>query len=232
MATFALGTIGTFAMVESLSEELVQGMIGYYRDRAPIYDRSMGYDRPEVVAALARIAGFLVEELRDREVLEIAAGPGFWTRQVAPHVRTLLATDVNQAALQQQKPLPNVRQALADAYDLSNLPSGLSGAFAVDWWSHVPLSKIDVFLGALHRRLAPGARVVLIDQLNTAAHPARTARLDDEGNCIEIRQLEKPYPIIKNYPSEAELRAQIGGRDIVYFRDEAVSRWAYAYTHG
>jgi hypothetical protein len=47
-----------------------------------------------------------------------------------------------------------------------------------------------------------------------------------------VRQLSvgRSYEIIKNYPGEAELRAQIGGRDIVYLCDETVSRWAYAYT--
>jgi SAM-dependent methyltransferase len=224
--------------VPSATDRFLEGMVRYYADRAPLYDRSMGYDRPEAIAAHARIVEFLIAQLRGKDVLEVAAGPGFWTSLLAPHCRTIVATDVNAATqAEARKKLGaagNVTLQLADAYDLTNVRPTNTGAFAVDWWSHVPKSKLPVFLDALHGRVAAGARVVMVDQLDTRDHPDLSVRRDHEGNKIEVRRLpgDRSYEIIKNYPTEVELVASVGerGQDPSYLHDLPASRWAFAYT--
>lgn len=220
------------------SKDFVHGMIRYYDDRAPVYDRSMGYDRPDAAGRHVAVLRFLRQELKDRSVLEIASGPGFWTSELAPDCRSILATDVNSSTQDEARKklaqFENVKLQVQDAYGLRDLPPGLNGAFAVDWWSHIPKSQIASFLGGLHQNLEEGSRIVFVDQLDTPEHPSCATRQDEEGNLIEPRRLPdgRSYEIIKNYPSESELKSCVGirGRDFAYLQDLAVHRWAFAYS--
>ena len=71
----------------------------YYGKRAPVYDRSMGYDNPETIESLAPVIGRIQDLLRGRNVLEIACGPGFWTGIVSEVAESVLATDYNASTL-------------------------------------------------------------------------------------------------------------------------------------
>jgi ubiquinone/menaquinone biosynthesis C-methylase UbiE len=53
----------------------------YYRDRAPEYDKF--YEVPEREHDLARLKSWLVERVRNRTILEVAAGTGYWTEVAA-----------------------------------------------------------------------------------------------------------------------------------------------------
>jgi ubiquinone/menaquinone biosynthesis C-methylase UbiE len=53
----------------------------YYRDRAPEYDKF--YQVPERQHDLERLKLWLVEHVRGRHILEIAAGTGYWTEAAA-----------------------------------------------------------------------------------------------------------------------------------------------------
>ncbi len=84
-------------------------MQDYYRRRAPIYNQSMGYDDPAVVQKQSAVIEFLCNAMTDRTVLEIACGPGFWTRFIAEHTRSIVATDFNEATLVE------ARKSMADS---------------------------------------------------------------------------------------------------------------------
>ena len=148
-----------------VTDDIVQAMVGYYNDRTPVYDHSMGYDNAEIVHRHANVIQTLCQQLQGRDVLEIASGPGFWTLQIAPHCRSVLATDINPStqaeARKKIRAFSNVRLQLQDAYDLQGISAPLSGAFAIDWWSHIPKSKVATFLESLHCNLISGARVVM-----------------------------------------------------------------------
>ena len=66
---------------------------------APIYERAMRADQ--------RIYTFMYERIptviRDRDVLEIATGPGLLAKHVAPAARTMLATDYSDGMIAQAK---------------------------------------------------------------------------------------------------------------------------------
>ncbi len=79
--------------------DILRQMQEYYARRAPIYDQSMGYDDPARTAAHSALIEFLQASFRGQRVLEIACGPGYWTRQVALSAATILAVDVNDSVL-------------------------------------------------------------------------------------------------------------------------------------
>ncbi len=66
---------------------------------APIYERAMRADQ--------RIYTFMYERIpaviRDRDVLEIATGPGLLAKHVAPAARTMLATDYSDGMIKEAK---------------------------------------------------------------------------------------------------------------------------------
>jgi GrpB-like predicted nucleotidyltransferase (UPF0157 family)/2-polyprenyl-3-methyl-5-hydroxy-6-metoxy-1,4-benzoquinol methylase len=224
------------ARADESAATLIAEMQTYYGRRAPVYDASMGYDDPDVVQSLDPVAKALCDEMRDRTVLEVACGPGFWTRRVAESANSILATDFNESTLVMARAKPTdstrVTFARADAYDLSSVDGRFTGAFAVDWLAHVPVSRVETFLDGLHSRLAPGARVVFCDQTPKAT--SVTGVHDVEGNHLQERLLPdgSRYRVIKHFFSDSELRERLAGRadEITIRRFGAQRRVIVAYT--
>jgi SAM-dependent methyltransferase len=190
---------------------LVAEMQLYYARRAAWYDASMGYDDPSVVAALGPVVEALRQEMRGRAVLEIACGPGFWTERIAQSAVTIVATDYNDSVLTlaRAKDIDASRVSFVrgDAYDLSSVPGDFDGAFAVDFFAHIPASRVFGFLEGVHRRLRPGARIAFCDQ--TPWPGSLTTLRDAEGNHLQERSLSdgSRYRVIKHFFSDDELRA-------------------------
>jgi SAM-dependent methyltransferase len=229
-------------------------MEGYYRERAQIYDDSMGYNKPEVWARYRKLIELLKKNLAGRDVLEIACGPGRWSQTVSGFAHSLVATDVNDTVLAEAatKKYANslVRFQQADAYTLEGIAGPFTGAFAVDWWSHIPKPKIPEFLQALHSKLDTGARVVFIDHLCVTrkwcglrrvvgvSRPwvmtHKKMRYDDQGNILQKRQLPdgSVLEIIKNYPTRQELLSAVEGvaEEVDYEEYRHTPRWSLAYT--
>jgi len=200
-------------MVSPLDDSIatiVAEMQVYYARRAEWYDTSMGYDDPDVVNKLAPVADALREEMRGRDVLEIACGPGFWTERVAGAARRIVASDYNEStlAIARAKSIDPARVAFvrADAYDLSPIDGTYDGAVAVDFLAHVPASRLRAFLDGLHRRLLPSARVAFCDQTPWAA--SISGMHDSEGNHLQERALPdgSRYRVIKHFFSDDEFR--------------------------
>ena len=66
---------------------------------APIYKRAMKADQKIYDFMYARIP----EQIRDRDVLEIATGPGLLAKHVAPAAKTMLATDYSDGMIAEAK---------------------------------------------------------------------------------------------------------------------------------
>ena len=93
----------------------------YYRDRAPEYDKF--YEVPERQHDLKRLKSWLVEHVRGRHILEIAAGTGYWTEAAAAVAKAITATDYNpeMLAIAATRNLgSNVKLRTADAFALPN----------------------------------------------------------------------------------------------------------------
>lgn len=190
---------------------IVAEMQTYYARRAAIYDASMGYEDSEEVALLKPVIESLQRQLKDRTVLEVACGPGFWTRMVSETAAAITATDYNESMLAEarQKPLDSGRVKLlrADAYNLSaSVVRDFDGVFAVDWLAHVPRSRMRDFLEGLHGTLKPHARVVFCDQL--PGQKSQTGIHDVEGNHLQERVLPdgQRFQVVKHFLTDSELQ--------------------------
>ena len=219
--------------------KLVEGMRVYYAARAPWHDSYMGYTgNAALEALLAPIVAVVEELLSGRDVLEVACGTGNWTEVLGRRAASVLATDVNETTLRRAEAKDSRARVasfqVADAYTLEGVPGGFTGAFASDWWSHVPRSLLPGFLDSLHGRLEGGARVVFLDML-PRDHPDLTPyRHDREGNAICRRTLPdgRVFDVVKNFPSRSEALESVTGRGerAEYHEWPELGRWLVTYT--
>jgi ubiquinone/menaquinone biosynthesis C-methylase UbiE len=191
------------------SAELVE----YYRRRAGEYEAI--YAKPERQADLARLRKNIPARLAGRRVLEVACGTGYWTVLVARTAAQVVATDAAEEPMRvaQSKDYDgrDVRFELADAYALGAALGRFDAGLAVFWWSHIPLSSIQKFLGSFHGRLERGARVVLMDNLYVDGSSTPIAERDAQGDTYQLRRLAdgSENRVLKNFPSEKDLRTAI-----------------------
>ena len=87
-------------------------------------------------------------------------------------------------------------------------------AFAGCWWSHVPLQRLPAWLATLHARLAPGARVVMLDNRFVPGSSTPISRRDAAGNSYQTRSLDdgSMHEVLKNYPTPDQALAMLGSR--------------------
>lgn len=186
-------------------------LVDYYRRRAAEYEAI--YAKPERQPDLARLRSRIPERLRGARVLEIACGTGYWTQLVAEVAAQVVATDLAEEPMRiaQSKIYRATPQfVLADAYALPPSLGRFDAALAVFWWSHIPRQRVAEFLASLHGRLEPGARVVFMDNLYVEGSSTAISEIDVHGNTYQRRRLDGgEVRVLKNFPSEAELRAQL-----------------------
>lgn len=187
-------------------------MQAYYAARAPYYDAV--YLKPERKADIAFLVDYLPAAFAGRSVLEVACGTGYWTQHIAREAARLVATDATPEPLEFAKLRPGASAVVFRMEDAYNLPADLGlfdGAFAGLWLSHVPIGSRPAFLGSLHARLNPGARVVFIDNSEVQCRELPIVETDAEGNTYQHRQLRDgtTHRVLKNFPGEQELLRMI-----------------------
>jgi SAM-dependent methyltransferase len=218
-----------------MSDAVVDAMQGYYAQRAAYYERV--YFKPERQRDLRAMEAWLPAQFANRGVLEIACGTGWWTPFGARDCAHWLATDLNPEtmAIARSKPLPRgkVEFAVVDAYSFGGLDGrSFDAAFAGCWWSHVPLARLPSWLEHLHCRLAPGARVVMLDNRFVQTSNLPITRGDADGNTYQQRALDdgSVHEVLKNFPKRDEALVTIGprARDAQWI--EYDHYWVLSYT--
>lgn len=189
-------------------------MQGYYAARAPEYDRV--YDKPERQADLRAIEAWLPTVFEGSRLLEVACGTGYWSRFLAPVVQEMLGVDASAETLaiaRARVTAAHARFAVGDAYRLPAGPGRFSAAFAGFWFSHIPLERMAAFLDGLHATLAPGARVVFLDNRYVEGSSTPIAETDATGNTYQLRHLQdgSTHRVLKNFPSEQALHSAVAG---------------------
>lgn len=190
-------------------------LIAYYRRRAAEYERI--YAKPERQADLARLRSLVAATFRDHAVLEIACGTGWWTEAIAPVARSVTACDINHEVLAVARAkewgCARVEFLAADSYALPDFGRRHSAAFAGFWWSHIPKRNLADFLSGLHAHLAPGAKVIFIDNRYVEGSSTPVARVDESGDSFQQRRLDdgSVHEVLKNFPTEAELLHAVAG---------------------
>ena len=182
----------------------------YYARRASEYEQV--YEKAERQDELEWLRGRIPALLRNRTVLEVACGTGYWTQFIAKSAKKVHACDINEAVLEiaREKPIPRDRVEFykADAVTLEGVPGGCDAAFAGFWWSHVKRSGIERFVTGLAMRLEPGSRVVILDNTYVEGSSTPVTRRDSEGNTYQKRKVAsgEEYEVLKNFPTADELR--------------------------
>ena len=95
-----------------------------------------------------------------------------------------------------------------------------------------PLARRVEFLARLHASLAPGARVVLLDNRFVAGSSTPLCDTDDQGDTWQLRPLRdgSVHRILKNFPDAEALHAAVraAGAAAGTFT-QWPHYWAYAY---
>ena len=193
------------------------------------------YLKPERQADLRQIEQWLPSVLAGAAVLEVACGTGYWTQFIAPVASAVVALDSSPETLRiarERVVAPNAEFHIGDAYALPRFGRSFDAAFAGFWFSHVPLERRREFLLGLNSALAPGARVVLLDNLFVAGSSSAIAERDANDNTYQCRSLSdgSTHRVLKNFPTEAQLHAlaEAGlGTSAVYRRWQYY--WAFEY---
>ena len=184
-------------------------LAGYYAKRAAEYERI--YAKPERQRDLAALRERIRRMLSGRRVLELACGTGYWTEVFAPVAGEVTALDVNEEVLEiaRAKSFPpgRVQFMRADCYVPPDLGRRHDALFAGFWWSHVPLQRLDGFLGTSLATVAPRALIAFLDNRYVDGSSTAIARRDAQGNGYQLRPLEdgSTHEVLKNFPSEGEL---------------------------
>jgi demethylmenaquinone methyltransferase/2-methoxy-6-polyprenyl-1,4-benzoquinol methylase len=221
---------------------VVERMLDYYAQRAAYYERvyhkpERQHDLRAIEAWLpGAFAGRHVLEVACGTGWWTPHG----ARDAASWLATDLNPET--MALARTKPLPAcVRFATVDAYSWQGLPGPgacatdqaasaalpppaaagapppaaagcFTAAFAGCWWSHVPLQRLPQWLASLHAHLAPGARVVFLDNSYVQTSNLPITHSDAEGNTYQTRTLDdgSVHEVLKNFPTPEQATAAIG----------------------
>jgi SAM-dependent methyltransferase len=202
-------------------------LIAYYKDRAAEYEKI--YTKPERQPDLEQATAYLHQAFQGKSIFEICCGTGYWTERLAKTAACITATDINASVLEIAKSKTyrpaTVTFESADIYHLPDTPlyESLFGGFI---WSHIPIAKLNFFLDAVHRRLAPGGLVVFMYNNYVAGSNIPITRTDAAGNTYQKRRLENgtTYEVLKNFPTPEFLRGVLGNtatdinvRSLTYF---------------
>jgi len=196
-------------------EKMKTNLQNYYAQRAAHYDEI--YQRPKCQTELAGVTLQLQQLLKDKKVLEVACGTGYWTERYAAYASEVLATDVSNEVLaiarakqgHEHSAAKQVSYQLADAFALPN--GDFNACVAGCWWSHIKRSEQSTFLAGVQTTCGSGAVFVMFDNCYVEGESTPIARTDVEGNTYQIRQLPdgSRHEIIKNFPTDSTLRKKL-----------------------
>ena len=191
----------------------VDELTEYYQQRAAEYDEV--YRKPERQADLAWLKLWLPPLVAGARVLEIAAGTGYWTQVLATTAAAVTATDLNAETLavaaRRDYAGARVTRQVADAYRLRDAPGEFDLVFCGFWWSHVRRSDVPRFLAGIRGRVAPGTRLMLLDNRYVPGSNHPVTRTGPDGDTFQQRQLAdgRTYEVLKNFPDHTQLAGDL-----------------------
>lgn len=177
-------------------------MKAYYAARAPRYEAV--YDRPESADERGELTTDLRAWARGRAVYEVACGTGFWSRRIADVVASLDPTDGTPEVVEEAR-RNAVPARVADAW--SPAPAG-GAVLAMFWFSHLRKVERAAWLAAMG-----SGPIFLADNLPVPGLGGETFERD--GDLWKRREeAGRTWEIVKNYPTEEELRDLFPGAEL------------------
>lgn len=219
-------------------DRLITEQIEYYRAAASEYDQwwlRLGYQDLESslgtrwTAEVGQLVGIIRSLGSIGRVLEIAGGTGNFTRLLERHAEALTVIDSSPEALEISKRKLgkagcDVEFLVCDVFDWHPLQR-YDLVFFSFWLSHVPAGEFSSFWSTVREALAPGGRVVLIDNLKpldkvaaafrqetgspTESDTLHKAELAFEG--VTIRELSdgRRFRIVKRFWAKEQLAREL-----------------------
>ncbi|MFD4232413.1 class I SAM-dependent methyltransferase [Streptomyces sp. NPDC058545] len=175
-------------------DALLTEQMAYYRAGAAEYDRP--YAEYEDLQRLLAV----VDELPIAgDVLELACGTGQWTTRLAARAHSVTAVDVAAEVLalaRARTASPIVQFLEADLFEWQPRRRYDTVFFAF-WLSHVPPTRLPDFWNTVAAALAPGGKVIFIDDGPAAA--AYEEVLTNQPTPTALRRLDdgSTYRIVK-----------------------------------
>lgn len=184
----------------------------YYSKRAKEYDEI--YYRQDKVRLKEQkfLAEYISKTFRERYVLELACGTGFWTKHLMKSANKILATDYSSNMLEiassRLAKNSNIILLQADAYNPPISFPKYNAAMANFWFSHIPKSKIKKFLETVHSRLFKKSVVLFADGVYIAGLGGELLIRNKEKDTYKRRVLKSggQFNILKNYYTKDELK--------------------------
>lgn len=184
-----------------------KNITSYYNERAKEYDKV--YQIAEEQEDLSRAAELFQNIFKDKSVLEIACGTGYWTEKISKTATSIFSTDINSSVIDIAKARnyrDNVIFQVADMHDL-NSKNKFDGLFAGFIWSHILVQDIDGFLAKMKELITNDGEMVFIDSRpveGTKHDKRRITRIDEWGNTFQTRELENGtlHEVLKNFPDK------------------------------
>ncbi len=160
-------------------DSFLEGQQTYYRERAGEYDdwweRRGRFDRgPEHrnawFAETTQVVAVLDSFAPTGDVLELAAGTGNWTQELARHAGRVTAVDGSPETLEINRRknggTGEIDYVVADLFNWEP-PRRFDVVMFGFWLTHVPNERLDDFWVLIDRALKPDGRVFIVD----SAHP-------------------------------------------------------------
>jgi 2-polyprenyl-3-methyl-5-hydroxy-6-metoxy-1,4-benzoquinol methylase len=197
--------------IQQYRQNSMDALVDYYDQRAHEYEQI--YKKPERQEDLKQLHGWLCNQLKEKDILEVACGTGYWTVLLSQGASSITALDASAEALRLAKsktyPRSNVRFQQGDAYQLNSIAGQFDAAFLGFWWSHVPKQDHGRFLMGLHQRIGAGHVIVMVDNRFVQGSSTTISRTDAEGNTYQLRRLAdgSHHEVLKNFPTKEELQA-------------------------
>ena len=149
-----------------MTDELLAEQVRYYRARASEYDATSPHDAHAYHAAFARCRDALRALGPVERAIELGAGTGQFTGDVASIARHVTAVDSAPEVLEilrAKVDAPHVEAMVGDVLTwVPDVPADLVVFAAL--FSHIPRDRFAAFWASIDRMLAPGGRVFLIDE--------------------------------------------------------------------
>jgi len=191
-----------------LNDDLVK----YYKDRAKEYENI--YLKPERLDELKEIEDILQKIFKDKVILEIACGTGYWTEKISKTAKSILATDINDSVLEVAKNKTylnnNVKFQKQDLFSFKPKTKfeSLLGGFI---WSHVKLQELNSFIKKTNSFIMDEGTVVLMDNNYVKGSSHTIISKDEFGNTYQTRKLKNGsvHNVLKNFPAEEFIRKKL-----------------------
>ena len=192
------------------ARDLLGEQVRYYRARAPEYDewflRRGRYDRGSEVNAqwfweVETVRAAVREWTPKGQILEMAAGTGWWTQVLAEKGVGITALDISPETLAlNRKRVGDARVSYicADVFEWE-APRKYDGIFFGFWLSHVPPERFESFWNLVRGMLAEGGQVYFLDSRYNPGSTAKDHRLEDRGLAAVTRRLNdgREFRIVK-----------------------------------